>query len=239
MERCSICGCRVHRSGEYAKPTVRGRSHATNHHYVAERFFGRSKNRPGTARERVFVTCPWGSEGLTATYCYECHEELIHNPVFTPKDIQALARLVAFRNLSEDEKPEGREKLAGRIQLLHEIIEAGLKGLAQEKADSGYRSSPRSANKPGQQERPEVARGAAEPMKRRVRLRKGGDCHQAVRVRPQTMSPTKLPSSRERKAPSMVARSRNGTPCRKDLVANQTRTMRSRTLSTWTFPAAI
>lgn len=33
MERCSICGCKVHRNGDYAKPSVKGRSHATRHHY--------------------------------------------------------------------------------------------------------------------------------------------------------------------------------------------------------------
>jgi hypothetical protein len=136
-ERCNICACRLHRSGGYATPTVLGRSHATDHHYVAERFFGRSKNRRGTVRERVFVTCPWQSEGLTATYCYECHEELLHNPVFTAKDIKAFARLVTIRNLSEDQKPAGRDKLAGRIQLLHEVIEAGLKALVPEDDEAG------------------------------------------------------------------------------------------------------
>ena len=35
---CAICGCRLHRGGEYATPTTEGRSQATKHHYVAERF---------------------------------------------------------------------------------------------------------------------------------------------------------------------------------------------------------
>ena len=35
----------LHRDGDYAKPNIKGRSHATKHHYVAERFFGRSSNR--------------------------------------------------------------------------------------------------------------------------------------------------------------------------------------------------
>jgi hypothetical protein len=89
----------------------------------------------------VFDTCPWGVEGLTATYCYECHEELLHNPVFAPQDIEGFARLVAARGLSEEQKPEGREKLAGRIRLLHEVIGAGLAvllstGAAQQGADA-------------------------------------------------------------------------------------------------------
>jgi hypothetical protein len=48
---------------------------------VAERFFGRSNNRRGTQRDRVFEECPWGIEGQTAVFCYDCHEELLHNPV--------------------------------------------------------------------------------------------------------------------------------------------------------------
>jgi len=128
-ERCVLCGCRVHRSGDYAKPTTQGRSHATRHHFVAERFFGRSSNRRGDVRDRLFDTCPWDSEGKSAVYCYECHEELLHNPVFTPKDIEDFARLVAVRDLSEGTKSADRSKLAGRVKLLHEVIEVGIEVL--------------------------------------------------------------------------------------------------------------
>jgi hypothetical protein len=128
-ERCALCGCRVHHRLDYAKPTVEGRSHATKHHYVAERFFGRSTNRRGDARERLFNTCPWGLVGKSAVYCYECHEELLHNPVFTEADVELFSRLVAFRGLNENEKPSSREKLAGRIRLLHEVIHEGLHAL--------------------------------------------------------------------------------------------------------------
>jgi hypothetical protein len=62
-------------------------------------------------------------------YCYECHEELLHNPVFTPADIERFAQLVTARGLGEDDKPESREKIAGRIQLFHEIIQAGLRAV--------------------------------------------------------------------------------------------------------------
>ena len=68
-------------------------------------------------------------------YCYECHEELLHNPVLTAKDVDRFARLVAQRDLGEAEKPPTREKLAGRIQLLHEVIDAGLRALTSEPLD--------------------------------------------------------------------------------------------------------
>src|SRR4051812_10815001 len=104
-ERCSICNCALHRmAGTYARPGAVGRSHATAHHFVAERFFGRSSNRRGTKTDGIFSTCPWGFEGDSAVFCYECHEELLHNPVLLPKDIDAFARLVRIRGLSEEIK---------------------------------------------------------------------------------------------------------------------------------------
>src|ERR1700733_6624220 len=99
------------------------------HHFVAERFFGRSKNRRGSIRAKIFPCCPWGLEGKTAVYCYECHEELLHNPVLLPKDMELFRELVQSRGLDEREKPEHREKIAGRIQLLHDVIASGLRQL--------------------------------------------------------------------------------------------------------------
>jgi hypothetical protein len=134
-ERCALCGCRlIRRAGVYAQPTIEGRSHATDHHYVAERFFGRSANRPGNQRVPIFDPCPWGVEGLKETFCYECHEEVIHNPVLVAADVRALSDLVRHRGLSEQDKAESREKLAGRIKLFHEVIQAGLESLLEKSA---------------------------------------------------------------------------------------------------------
>lgn len=132
-ERCAICNCILHRrAGTYARPTPEGRGHATKHHFVAERFFGRSSNRRGTRTEGVFESCPWDSERKTAVFCYECHEELLHNPVLLPEDIEQLAYLVKQRGLSEEQKTTDRSKLEGRIKLLHEALARGLQSLAQE-----------------------------------------------------------------------------------------------------------
>jgi hypothetical protein len=129
-ETCAICGCDLHRDGEYAKPTVKGRSHATRHHFVAERFFGRSANRRGTQRLPIFEKCPWGVEKQSAVFCYECHEELIHNPVFLPQDVEKFAALVKARGFGEQQKLNSREKIAGRIQLFREVIQAGIDKLS-------------------------------------------------------------------------------------------------------------
>ena len=131
VEHCAICNCILHRkAGTYALPTVEGRSHATKHHFVAERFFGRSANRRGTKTDGVFDACPWGYEGEAAIFCYECHEELLHNPVLLPEDIAAFSDIVRNRDLEENHKPGNRQKIAGRIKLFHEIISKGLAAVA-------------------------------------------------------------------------------------------------------------
>jgi hypothetical protein len=127
---CAICGCMIHRGGnDYARPNPEGRSHATKHHYVAERFFGRSTNREGEQREPIFENCPWGVEGQSQEFCYDCHEELLHNPVLLPADVERFAKLVKRRGLNEDKKTASKVKIAGRIKLLHEVIEEGIETL--------------------------------------------------------------------------------------------------------------
>jgi hypothetical protein len=120
----------LHRAADnYARPTVEGRSGASKHHFVAERFFGRSNNRRGTKTEGIFASCPWGHEGDSALFCYECHEELLHNPVLLPDDISLFAELVRARGLSEASKTNDRKKIADRIVLFHDVIARGLRDI--------------------------------------------------------------------------------------------------------------
>lgn len=44
-----------------------------------------------------------------ATFCYECHEELLHNPVLLPDDIKKFAELVELRGLNEIKKKQQRK----------------------------------------------------------------------------------------------------------------------------------
>jgi len=129
QENCALCGCKTHRNGNYAKPNIEGRSHATSHHCVAERFFGKSRNKAVFNRKRIFKQCPWENKNKKITLCYECHELLLHNPVLLLDDVELFAKLIKKRNLSESSKPEKYKKIAGRIELFHEIIEAGLKAM--------------------------------------------------------------------------------------------------------------
>lgn len=59
-------------------------------------------------------------------FCYDCHEELLHNPVLLPKDIEKLALLVKLKKYSEKGKTNSKNELAGRIKLLQEIIQKGI-----------------------------------------------------------------------------------------------------------------
>jgi hypothetical protein len=137
-ENCAICGCELHRTaGTYALGTVEGRSHATKHHFVAQRFFGRSRNRRGTTTNGMFSSCPWGREGETEVFCYECHEELLHNPVLLPEDVVRFAELVGMRGLAEEVKSEDRSKIAGRVALFHDVITRGLSTLHEEATRAG------------------------------------------------------------------------------------------------------
>ena len=131
-ETCAICECPLHRGGKYGGPSVAGRSHATKHHFVAERFFGRSKNRRGEERKRIFDADPWGVERETTVLCFDCHEELLHNPVLLARDLENLRELVRLRGLNENKKSRDRQKLADRIELLHEALDKGLRGLLRD-----------------------------------------------------------------------------------------------------------
>jgi hypothetical protein len=100
---------------------------------VAERFFGRSKTSK-RQRKRIFSknNFPWpDAEGKFGVLCFECHEELLHNPVFLPVDINRFAKLVKQMKLNESKKPQNKDKIAERIVLLHEVIEKGLEALGK------------------------------------------------------------------------------------------------------------
>jgi len=48
-----------------------------------------------------------------------------------PEDVRALSELVRCRDLHEQEKPNHKEKIAGRVRLLHEVIARGINALLE------------------------------------------------------------------------------------------------------------
>ena len=139
-KKCAICNCSLHRKkGTYANPSPEGRSHASRHHFIPERFLGRSKNRRGTQRKGIFHESPWGHEKETVVFCYDCHEELLHNPVLFPYEIKRFADLVALSGLSEINKTDSKEGIAGRIILLQKVIDRGLEAMKNETSQQANR----------------------------------------------------------------------------------------------------
>jgi hypothetical protein len=127
MTNCAICGCRLnHEAGVYGEDTPIGRSHATEHHLIAKRFFGPT-NINGKHRTQILEDCPWPEyEKKTTVLCYDCHEELLHNIVFLTEDIEGFKELVERRKLNEVDKSSSKKELAGRIELLHKVLELGI-----------------------------------------------------------------------------------------------------------------
>ena len=125
-EQCAICGCKLNHGLNYGKDTAEGRSHATEHHYVPKRFFGHPANQKRVERTPIFMKCLWKLKRKTEIFCYDCHEELLHNPVLLLQDISRFAELIRARDLNENNKTIRKDKLAGRIILLHEVIELGI-----------------------------------------------------------------------------------------------------------------
>jgi hypothetical protein len=131
-KKCAICGCKIHTGGNYAADTVQGRSHTSKHHYVADRFYGHSKNNPAKHRTAIFTYDRWKVEGKTEIFCYDCHEELLHNPVLLPEDVSGFTKLVKSHRLNEKKKTKSKEKLAGRIELLHKALALGINKLLED-----------------------------------------------------------------------------------------------------------
>jgi len=131
---CAICGCPLHRTaGTYAKPTADGRSHATDHHCVPKRFLS-DKNTKGEKRGPVLTDRHWAEKGSqTVTLCYDCHEELLHNPILLEEDVKHLRQIMDNKGCTETHKTEGDYKcIANRVRIFHEIIKAGIEHTLKE-----------------------------------------------------------------------------------------------------------
>jgi len=119
---CQLCGCLLGcEKGTYAQPTISGRSYGTWHHYIAKRFFSQKDSI-------IFNKNYYKYTGKTEIFCYECHEELLHNPIFLPKDIDKFAMLIRRKRCGEGNQGKilKREKIGQRIMLLHKVISKGL-----------------------------------------------------------------------------------------------------------------
>ena len=68
-------------------------------------------------------------EGTAGVFCYECHEELLHNPILLPDDIAKLRQCFVQKGITETEKTNDRILAARRVALLHEVIQRGISSM--------------------------------------------------------------------------------------------------------------
>ena len=94
-KHCALCECEL-TTGDYGHNP----SHITGHHRIARRLEGWVANLKTLEGEQLLL-------------CYECHEEVLHNPVLLPGMEQQIAKL--FAGKSRDEK----------VMIFAEVIERG------------------------------------------------------------------------------------------------------------------
>lgn len=84
------------------------------------------------------MTCQKGTKAKPLSSATNCHEELLHNPVLLPEDVERLSEVVKARCIGEEAKEESLNKLAERIKLFHEIIDKGLNEIETEVANKSF-----------------------------------------------------------------------------------------------------
>ena len=113
-DHCMLCGIEF-TTGVYA--TENGRYNSSEHHLFPTRFKKYGISQRSLAKKLNVETQDFDSVYL----CYECHEELLHNPVFTTKMIKELGYLMLGRSLED------------KVIIISRVIELGIKEAIKEK----------------------------------------------------------------------------------------------------------
>ena len=119
--QCMLCGIEYATGVVYA--SEHGRRSRGRHHLFPRRFEKRGMSQEGLARKLDVETRDLGFVHL----CYECHEELLHNPVLTIKMLDELSHLIKGKSLED------------KVVTLSRIIELGIKGAMKGGLDENYR----------------------------------------------------------------------------------------------------
>ena len=145
-EKCEICGCQLtSKQDTYGQDTLAGRAHQTKHHNIAKRFYGQQNGRKPIFKKKDRTGNGWN----VTRCCFECHEELLHNPILTSKNIKTLSTLVKKTGSGERRKPEDKKRIANRILLFHAVIDTGLEALNRKNKSSLMRAVARGMPKLG------------------------------------------------------------------------------------------
>ncbi len=112
-DHCMLCGKKF-TTGAYA--TESGRYHRSEHHLFPTRFKKRFSQRSLAKKLNV------ETQDLDSVYlCYECHEELLQNPVFTTKMIEELSYLMSGKSLQN------------KVVTLSRVIKLGIREAIKDK----------------------------------------------------------------------------------------------------------
>ena len=113
---CMLCGTKFSTKGIYATKTKNGRHHRGEHHLFPARFEKHFSQRSLAKKLNV------ETQSLDSIYlCYDCHEELLQNPVFTTKMIKELSYLMKGKSLED------------KVVTLSRVIELGIREAIKEK----------------------------------------------------------------------------------------------------------
>jgi len=112
-DHCMLCGIEF-TTGVYA--TESGQYHRSTHHLVPTRF-----KKHGISQRSLAKKLNAESEDLDSVHlCYECHEVLLLNPVFTTKMIKELSHLIKGKSLED------------KVVTLSRVIQLGIREAIKE-----------------------------------------------------------------------------------------------------------
>lgn len=92
--RCELCNCELLEKNEKLYGKKGAECHISRHHYFPKRFEG--------VFDTEEIKTLFGIEKKDcAKLCYQCHEEMIHNIILTPKIINKLSKKMRGKDLRE------------------------------------------------------------------------------------------------------------------------------------------
>jgi uncharacterized CHY-type Zn-finger protein len=115
-DHCMLCGIEFPKTGVYAEKTESGQHYRAEHHLIPKRFEKYHISQRSLAKKLNV-----GTQDFVPVYlCYECHEELLQNPVFTTEMIKELSHLIKGKSLED------------KVVILSHVIELGIREAIKE-----------------------------------------------------------------------------------------------------------
>ena len=113
-DRCVLCGIKFTTGDVYA--TKSGQYNRSKHHLFPTRF-----KKHGISQESLAKKLNVGTRDFDPVYlCYECHEILLLNPVFTTEMIKELSHLIKGKSLED------------KVVILSRVIQFGIREAIKE-----------------------------------------------------------------------------------------------------------